>query len=156
MFYLYIYTVSITVDEDTGYKWTPDGLSVSPKIHNFDDIRMVRITYTWIQQEDDHQEVGNSNRTCEACTCCFGNSEPEDDQNSRPEGDPDIENQTQGEPLLAPAQSTFSEPPPHVLKDLDVTWQGVLTAEASDGTNQARCQIVIPKGIIEHMSVKIW
>ena len=106
---------------------------MSPVINNFDDISRVKITYTWQRQEDDHQVVENSNR----------NSEQEDDS--------DIENQAQAIPLLPPPNSkSFSGPPPHVLEELDVTWQGVLTAEASDGRYKARCQIHIQRGMYRY------
>ena len=141
LFHFCIYTVSITIDKDTGYEWTSDGLSVTPEIDNFDYNSNVKITYTWEpydELEDNYQRAENANRTNGACACCFGNSE-----------DPGDGNQTHNI-LLLPLPYTskpFSGPPPHVLSEHNISGQGVLIAVADDENYQARCQINIKRGM---------
>ena len=99
-------------------KWTPDGFSVTPNVQNFDDINKVKITYEFIN-----------------------------DENTRDDDDPtETVNETEDTPLQStnPYSLTIKySRRPHILKDFQRGWEGILTATASDGRYTATRQDVI-------------
>ncbi|XP_072014842.1 NLR family CARD domain-containing protein 4-like [Amphiura filiformis] len=128
-----LHPISITLTT----KWTSDGLSVTPEVQQFDDLNEVNIIYSYNTNTSGKRQESNTDQ-----------ADIENKKGRTPllggdKTDADVENQN-GRSIPLQITKPYSQRP-HTLEGIDNTWQGILTATASDGRYNTQCQIPVER-----------